>query len=636
MTVQYQDNSKIPHKGDGVKTGSTDPDLVTRGQEILRGSKNARDVVEDRWKKSNDLYDAKFSREEREFSEMLGVPRLFIPKTYAQVQRILEDVLETFFFDFEEIASIVSWKSVPSETRDIVKALLNYRLNGHPIGFYQEVYEGVLNALKNKVGIFKVYPKIKYKKNGKDAIDETGTEGGDPKTIRDVIEQFVPVVETCKNEDVFFSRKATWKDYWKYPIIHRVERTISDCKRRGYKNLDELNASGGQRSELQQQRDADQGSPFDVQDSVKELQSVWIWEVWDFKPGPNGYLISGSYILGGTLEQPAIECRGWVENELPYEFDPCEPTRSPFIVGSVFPEAHVMYGKDFPQVTEGLQKETNAQRNQEREAVARALRAPVLVNKNAGVDLMALMRRSIGQIVQAQNTGPEAVRELQSNNPIPLTAPSQARTDNDYAEISSITPAQLGAPRGSDQTATAFQGLDRNANKKIQMVVRNFAITALLPVLRYVLRLEQEYESDEFIELVTGRKLGWHFKKDEKGNYSGASPSSVIQGDFEFEVNLGVNKSTQLTAYKTMTEIGNQSNAALGQLVQGGIAKPEEVKFFNPAWAFEKMAKLLGNKDVEEMQLSAQPPPPEANPKGTASQPKVGGPMSDAQASILG
>lgn len=629
-TVQYSDNSKL-QKGDEGPTN-----YVRRGQEIITGSRSAREVVETQWKESNDLYDSKFSKEEREFSEMLGVPRLFIPKTYAQVQRIAEDILETFFFDFEEVASVTTWKSISTDVLDIVKTLLNYRLNGHPIQAYQEIYEGLIDALKNKVGIFKVYPKIKYKKN---KIDETGTELEDPKEIRDIIEHFVPVVECCKYEDVFFSRKATWKDYWKYPVAHRVERTLDDCRRRDYKNLEQIQfSSAGQATEVQQQRNANQGSPFDPEDSVKALRTLWVWEIWDFQPGPDGYLVSGSYILGGSVNLPDVELRGWKENALPYKFDPCEPARSPFIMGSCFPEPHVLYGKDFPQVTKGLQKETNAQRNQEREAVARALRAPVLVNKNAGVDLIALMRRSISGIVQGQNIGPDAVRELQSNNPIPLTAPSQQRTDNDYAEISSITPGQLGVPRGSDQTATAFQGLDRNANKKIQMVLRNFAITAFLPILRYVLRLEQMYESDEFIEMVTGGKLGWKFKKDAAGNYQGASPSMTIQGDFDFEVNLGVNKPTQLNSLRTMAELGSQANAALGVLVQGGIASPQEVKFFNPMWAFEQMAKLLGHKNVKEMELQAQPPPPQpaAGPKGAASAPAVGGPVTEAQANILG
>ena len=117
-------------------------------------SRNVRNLIEFQWAKSNDLYDSKFDKKEMAHSEFLGVPRIFIPKTYAQVQRMHEEVLEQLFFDVEEFCSIRSWKNVPRETLEIVKALINYRLNDHPIQSYQEVYEASQDAIKNKVGYF--------------------------------------------------------------------------------------------------------------------------------------------------------------------------------------------------------------------------------------------------------------------------------------------------------------------------------------------------------------------------------------------------------------------------------------------------------------------------------------------------
>ena len=39
----------------------------------------------------------------------------------------------------EEIVDVTSYKDVNSDVRAIVKSLLNYRLNSHPIDFYAEV-----------------------------------------------------------------------------------------------------------------------------------------------------------------------------------------------------------------------------------------------------------------------------------------------------------------------------------------------------------------------------------------------------------------------------------------------------------------------------------------------------------------
>lgn len=616
MTQAIWSNTDVlPMKGDAGSGGPSVDPLVSEGMMLFATSKNARGLVEDRWAKSNDLYDAKFSKSESEFSKMLGIPRIFIPKTYAQVQRMMEDALETFFFDFEEICGISAWKSIPTATLNIVKALMNYRLNSHPIQFYQEAYEYIQDGIKNKIGIFKVYPKLKtkpgkvkrivIKENGaSEIVDEDGQ----------VVDNFSPIIECLPYEDVFFSNQATWKDYFKFPMIHRTRKDVNWCKRRGFTNIDQVTTNLGDQpaDAMKTQRAQDQLSPFSAPNATPEaIKDLWVYEIWSFRENKDGELEGGSYVMGGSTDQmPTVLFRGWEKNDLPYNFDPFEPVRPPIICGFAFPESHVMYGKDFPQITEGLQKETNAQRNQEREAVARALRAPILVNKNAGLDLMSLMYRKIGGLVLGNDIGPEAARELIGQNPLALTQGSQQRTDLDYGEISSITPAQLGQQRNPSESATAFAGVDRNANKKINMMIRNLAVTGIIPAFNYLCRLEQAYESDYFIELVTGRKLGWHFKKDEKGQHVGPSPRTVIQGDFDFTCNIGTNKQAQIQQNQRMLELGNQANLALGQLVQFHVADPNKVKFIDPMFFVKEIARLSGQKNTDEIEIQAVPPPP--------------------------
>jgi hypothetical protein len=630
------------------KPGTDEEKYVRRGIDIMRMSRNVRNLIEFEWAKDNDSYDAKFDKKELAHSEFLGVPRLFIPKTYAQTQRMMEECLEQWFFDVEEFASIRSWKNVPRETLDIVKALLNYRLNDHPIQAYQEVYEFCQDGIKNKVGIFKVYPRFKIvKKEGKKFIvDENGNEVPPPDkdaTVEELVQYFSPIVECVPYEDIFLHFEATWKDYWKTPIIHRVKRSRDYCKKRGYKNIDAIPWAGTFPGTdlIKMQRSLNQGSPFSgAPEDIKEMQYIWVYECWDLEPGKFGYLESGSFVLGGSADRPMAMMRGWVKNELPYQFDPTEPIRPPFVVGTAFPEAHAMYGKSFPGVTRDMQKETNARINQEREAVARALRPPVLVDRNANIDLMALMIRKIGGVVQGNSVSMEAIREMQIENPIPISLPAQQRIDQLYTEISSIGPDQVGADStvGNDESATASSTKSTNASKKMNMVIRNLTQTGIIPMLRMVLRLEQEYESDTLIEQVTGRVLGWKFVKDSEGNHVGPRPSVVIQGDFDLSANVGSNKQNQLAQLKTITELGNQSNGMLTQALQIGAVKAQDVKFFNAQWAFKQMAKLLGQKNTEEMLLPAmQPPPPQQGEGGKqqASPPGVSGPMTPAQMNIL-
>ena len=251
---------------------------------------------------------------------------------------------------------------------------------------------------------------------------------------------------------------------------------------------------------------------------------------------------------------------------------------------------------------------------------------------------MALMIRKIGGVVQGNDIGPEAIREMEIANPIPISLPGQQRTDQLYTEISSIGPDQMGSsqPGSEDQSATASSTQSTNANKKMNMVIRNFTQTGILPMLRMLLRLEQEYESDTLIEQVTGRVLGWKFVKDDKGNHVGPRPSVVIQGDFDLSANVGTNKQNQLAQLKTITELGSQANGQLTQALQIGAVKAQDAKFFNSVWAFKQMAKLLGQKNVDEMFLPAmQPPPPQQGKGGNPSPPGVSGGMTPAQLNIL-
>jgi hypothetical protein len=640
------------------KPGTEEEKLVRRGIDILRMSRNVRNMIEFEWAKDNDAYDAKFDKKEMAHSEFLGVPRLFIPKTYAQTQRMMEECLEQWFFDVEEFADIQSWKNVPRATLQIVKALLNYRLNDHPIQSYQEVYEFCQDGIKNKVGVLKIYPRFKISKGKKKWTVDEYAEDVPPPTAKDqeeLIQYFTPVLECVPYEDVFVHFEATWKNYWNMPMVHRVKRTRDYCRKRGYKNIDVIPWAGTFPGTdlIKMQRSLNQGSPFaGAPEDILSLQEIWLYECWDLQPGDFNYLESGSFVLGGSADRPMALMRGWVKNELPFQFDPTEPVRPPFVIGTAFPEAHTMYGKSLPGVTRDLQKETNARFNSEREASARALRPPTLVNKNANVDLMALMIRKIGGIVQAADISENSVREMQVANPIPISLPGQQRTDQLYTEITSIGPQELGGvqPGTADQSATQSSTQSTNANKKMNMVIRNLTTTGIIPMLRYLMRLEQEYEQDAFIEMVTGRMLGWKFVKDKDRKYVGPRPSVVIQGDFDFRVTVGINKNNQLQQLKMITELGAQANGMMVQALQVGAAKAQDVKFFNAGWAFQQMAKLLGQKNTEEMMFPAiQPPPPQAQqpqqsamppgqPPGAQrpSPPGVGGFVTPAQANFSG
>lgn len=598
----------------------TEEFLSTHGTNLFSQSKDARSYIEREWRNAQYAYDSRFNPDEaKQSSVFMGQSRLFIPKTYNTIQRMLADVMETFFFDPDEIVNIRPDETLSEEVRQCVKSLLNYRLTGKPINFYEEAFEACLDGLKAKMGIFKVYPKLKttsVETSREKALDEEGNETEIIKTEDQVI-AFEPRIECVPPEDMFFSSMATWKDYWKYPMIQRIAKSRDELKRAGFKNVDEVASLGetSQADELKTARDW-RSSPFSAVTDVKQQERVYDYEIWTFLDLNNdGYLESCVYHMLGGPNGPEKLGKDPVENTLPYSFSEFEHVRPPFIVGSPFPESHKGTGKSLYDFTEGLQKEVNALRNQDREAAAIAIRKPLVVNRDAGIDMSALINRKIGGVVMGDQTGADAIRELQTSNPVVNTAAVSARNEQDYFEATSLSPNQFGVST-RDETATAVSNNQANANKKIQMVIKNMAATLFIPAFRLLLRLEQAYESDAFIHMVTGKRLGWRFPND------GVPSWQQIQGEFEVSVELGINKAAQLNKYLLMLDRMNQANQVTMGMIQAGVVDPSQIQILNPMWAFDRIAEVLRHKNTQEFKLPAMKPPQPMETKGIASQPR--------------
>jgi len=384
----------------------------------------------------------------------------------------------------------------------------------------------------------------------------------------------------------------------------------------------------------------DQGSPFGGPGIFKaDHASILVYEIWTHLDVNNdGYLESCSYVCAGDEQGPKIVIRDVEENNLPYKFSEFEEPRPPIVVGQVLPEPFMMYGKDVPQVGESLQRETNAQRNQEREAVAIALRNHTLVARGSNIDLVSLVNKRIGGVTLGDDISESSIRQMPMNQIPPNIYQSQARTDQDYFELlPSATPGQLGISRSGEETATENQSNLQNANKKVAHLVRNLAHTLFIPTMKMLLRLEQEYESDDFIKLVTGRTLGYNFSADD------IPPRSFIQGDFDLTVNFGVNKENQIQRLMMIMERANLVNQTTMGMVQAQVVAPENAKFFDTTKILKRILPLLGEKNTEEFDVASQQPPPEAQAKGIASQTALPGdtgfgatPAGDMTGSVYG
>ena len=573
--------------------------IESRGESVFKASSAWRQTeLEPDWIREDDSYNSRFTGE-RNSKGLKNVKKLFIPKTYSHTQRILVDVLDAYFTDVEEIVDIASWKSVPYENRQIVKALLNYRLNSHPIDFYAEAYDAALDALTHKIGIMKVFPKFVRKDGGFD---------------------YNPQVQTIPYEDCFFHANATWKDYWKYPVVHRFKKSRDWAKRRGFINLDRVGGGGEEAltDQVKTQRSYHTGSPFKEEGfvTVANAQEITFFEVWDFLDvNGDGFLQSCSYVMAGEAS-PSVLVRDVKDNKLPYEVKGEDYNRCPIFLGNGLPEPHQLAGKSIPIIVDGLQRETNAQRNQVRELMAMAMRKPTLVAKSAGIDYAGLLNRKFAGIIKGDDVSPNSIREMDVSPPPAGYIQEHQITAQEFFEVTSIPPDLQGSTNLREDTATGVNSRVSNANKKIAHIVRNLTYTLFLPVFKALLRLEQEFVTDEYVALVTGRALGWELSSD------GLPPREIIQGEFDLTVNVGLNKQAQFNRLAMLLERGNQVNQTVGFMVQSGIVNPQQVHFVNTMEIFHRMIPLAGERNVESLMIEAQQPPEDAGGnKGVGSPP---------------
>ena len=196
-----------------------------------------------------------------------------------------------------------------------------------------------------------------------------------------------------------------------------------------------------------------------------------------------------------------------------------------------------------------------------------------------------------------------------------------AITDQDFFEATSVPPQLLGVSSPGEQSATESVQQSTNANKKIALIIKNLSQTLFIPVFNMLLRLEQTYESNAFLKQIAGRVL------DSDIEAINDNTKKIIEGEFELNASLGIDKQAQLNKWFLLMDRANQSNASTANMVQLGVVAPENAKFIDVSKFYDKVLPIVGEKDVEEYKISAQQPPLEAQgtAPGQASQPALPG-----------
>jgi hypothetical protein len=184
----------------------------------------------------------------------------------------------------------------------------------------------------------------------------------------------------------------------------------------------------------------------------------------------------------------------------------------PYVLGKAIIEAHKPIPAGTVELGQTLQAEANDTVNQRLDNVKLVLNKRYMVNRNANVDLPALVRNAPGGIILADDV--DAVKEQQTRDVTNMAYQEQARIDSDFEDIAGVfSVSSVQNNRQLNETVGGMELMSQYANKETEYLIRTFVETWVEPVLKQVVLLEQYYEDDEHIRDIATKAVQKQEKK---------------------------------------------------------------------------------------------------------------------------
>ena len=186
--------------------------------------------------------------------------------------------------------------------------------------------------------------------------------------------------------------------------------------------------------------------------------------------------------------------------------------KRPYVIGTCILEAHKALPSSLPQLGKGLQDETNEVANQRIDNVKFVLNKKWFVRRGRDVDISGLMRNVPGGAVMMDDPDKD-VREISWPDVTASAFEEQGRIDNDMNDLlGNFSAGQVMADKGIQGPARNMAILQQATGTLVEYLLRTFVETFLQPVLRQLVLLEQNYETDVVI-LGVAAKRAQLFKK---------------------------------------------------------------------------------------------------------------------------
>jgi hypothetical protein len=427
--------------------------------------------------------------------------RIFRPKTRTAVRQN-EAAAVAAFFATTDVVSITAEDSKNKKavmSADLLMELVNYRLSGSKIPWFKIVIGALQDA--QVVGICVGCAEWKYEERENDQDILVGeNEDGTLKHEKgvDVIHD-QPEVRLVPPENLRLDPGANWLDPVNSSpyLIETIPMYVKDVRARmkeddpktgekkwkNYEDSQLLTAISRESwDSTRQQRENERQDPTDEPTSITGHTMIWVNRVIMELDGIDyqWYTLGVQFLLSDPVPLKKVVLHGM----------------RPYIVGNSVIEAHRNNPSGTVELGQELQAASNDIFNQRFDNVKLALNSRNLVRRSASIDLRALKRSVPGGNVMVGNiekdVKPLAVKDVTSSS-----YAEQDRINSDFDEVmGSFSQSSIQSNRKLGETVGGMGMIKDNSNVMSEYVLRTYAETFLENMLRHIVALIREYETD--------------------------------------------------------------------------------------------------------------------------------------------
>lgn len=405
-----------------------------------------------------------------------GRSRFFRPKTRAMVRSGEASVAEAFFttLDVVAIEPLNTNNEFAKAAAEVMKSLLQYRLASTDL-FGLPWFKLVLGAFQDA----EVQGQV---------ISHLGWDRSKNK----------PSVEHIPRENFRFDPAASWLDpvgtspylIWLRPMrVRDVRKRMREGKWTPLTDQQILSAARKYSDTTRMLREGDRTDSADQVTAINDFTIVWVHQniITDEDGNDLLFFTLGTEFL---LSQP---------EPLEIQYAHCKNGRRPFVIGQVVIETHRTDPSGEVRLTRETQGEINEVANQRIDNVKFAMNKRYFVKRNRQVDLRSLTRNTPSSVTLMTDIEGD-VKVVDTPDVTSSAYQEQDRLNMDFDEISgNMSQSSVQANRRLNETVGGMEILAGDANKVRAYSIKTFIETWAEPVLRQLVLLERNYETDETV-----------------------------------------------------------------------------------------------------------------------------------------